>query len=461
MKAVKLITKILIIVLIALVSFVGVYVQKQNRMENQVKDYTLGMDLKGARVVTLSVSDEKKQITRDKDGKIVKEEDKQENGEYTTEEKDVNPDEVKNTDNYKKSKNIIEERLKQLGINQYNIKLDEESGKIVLEIPENDNTDHTVSNFAQTGRFQIVDSEDTEKVLMDNSDIKDVRVMYNTGNKGTTVYLSFEFNKTGTDKLKNISTEYVTVTESQQETSEEDTSGDENKEETKQKEITMQVDENKMITTSFPETMENGQLQLTMGQATSDSEKIHEYMESASTIATILDTGKLPVVYEITDNEFVASDITIDLLTKLALGVLIVVVLMLIILAIKYKGKGILAVIEFIGFAAIYLLLIRYTNVIITLEGLVAIAMILLLNYIFNYKMLNKLKENDNEEKTKVMKDSFIEFCIKIIPICILSIVCCFISWTPISSFGMTMFWGIILVVLYNLTVTRNFLNNK
>ena len=466
MKKIQLITKILLVAILVAIAFVGIYVQKQNRMENVVKDYTWGMDLTGARVIELEVSDEKETITKDKDGKVVKEEDKKEDGEYTTEEKEKNPEEVKTLDNYKKSKQILEKRLKKLGVNDYVIKLNEETGKIILEIPEDDNTDHTVSNVSQVGKFEIVDSEDTEKVLMDNSDIKLSNVLYNTTTSGTTVYLNIEFNKAGTEKLKNISNEYAKVEDSDD--SEEENDSDENKddteksddtkEETKQKEITMQIDGSKMITTSFDEPMENGQIQLSMGQATTERDKINEYIESTTTMATILDTGNMPIEYKIEENNYTASDITKDMLIKLAIVEAAVALIGLIILIIKHKKLGILATISYIGFIAIYLLLIRYTNVTITLEGLAALAVIYTLNYVCNFKLLNKIKKYGKEERNKAIKDAFVSFSIKLIPIWILSITFCFISWMPITSFGMAMFWGLALIELYNIIITRSFL---
>ena len=478
MKKLQLVTKILVVVLITAVAFVGIYVQKQNRMENIVKDYDMGMDLAGGRVVELKVSDEKKEITKDKDGNIVEEADKEEGGDYTTEEKPVNADEVKTSENYNKSKEIIEKRLEKLGINEYSIKLDEESGKMIIQIPEDDDTDHTVSNFSEVGKFEIVDSEDTENILMDNSDIKESNVMYNTTTDGTTVYLNIEFNKDGAEKLKNISTEYATVEDNKDEESETAKEGesaqkteegateaaestDENSEkdsETKQKEIIMQIDGNKMITTSFDQTMENGSIQLSMGQATTDKDKINDSVESATTIATLLDTGNLPVEYENEENEFTASDITSDLLIKIAIAEAIVAAIALIFLIIKYRKIGLLAAISYIGFVSLYLLLIRYTNVVLTLEGIAAIAVVFTLNYIFNYKLLQKVKEQEEDEKSQAVKKAFISFWIKSIPICILSIVFCFINWIPISSFGMTMFWGLLLIALYNITLTRSFL---
>ena len=44
-KKLKLITEILAIVVICLVSFVGIYTKKANKMENKVKDYELSKDL--------------------------------------------------------------------------------------------------------------------------------------------------------------------------------------------------------------------------------------------------------------------------------------------------------------------------------------------------------------------------------------------------------------------------------
>ena len=80
------------------------------------------------------------------------------------------------------------------------------------------------------------------------------------------------------------------------------------------------------------------------------------------------------------------------------------------------------------------------------------------MNYIFNYRLLNTIKNQTGEDRKKAITDEFIEFSLKAIHVCILSIVFCFVSWQPISSFGMTMFWGLVLEALYNITVAKSFL---
>ena len=428
-------------------------------MENVVKEYSRGMDLKGARVVEFKVSDKKNEITKDKDGKIVKASDKKENENYTTEEKPVNSDDVKNLDNYNASKSIIEKRLNKLGVNNYIIKLEEETGKIIVELPENDNTDHIVSNIGETGKFQIVDSEDTEKVLMDNNDIKNASVLYNNTKSGTVVYLNIEFNNQGKEKLKNISEEYKTIEENKDSNTEaEEAKTSEESKKDEQKKITMKIDDNEMITTSFDDTMENGSIQLSMGQASTDKTKINESVKSSSTIATILTTGNMPVVYETESNQYIETDLAKYQLIKVGIGLLAVAAIALIVLIIKYKKAGIMSVIAFIGFVAVYSLLIRYTNVMITLEGLAGILVIIVLNYVFNYRLLGRINGKEGEERAKAYNEEFISFCVKSIPICILSIVFSFMNWTPITSFGMTIFWGLILEAIYNITVTKSFL---
>jgi hypothetical protein len=98
------------------------------------------------------------------------------------------------------------------------------------------------------------------------------------------------------------------------------------------------------------------------------------------------------------------------------------------------------------------MIVIRYTNVILSLEGIFGILIISVLNYIF----ITKLLANKNKRI-----EAYKEFFVKIVPIIILSIAFCFVSWTPISSFGMVMFWGIVLIALYNSIITNSLLKIK
>ena len=469
MKKLKLLTIILGIILITMVAFFGVYVQVQNRMEDKVKDYSYAMDLKGARNIRLTVDDTTETVIKDAEGKEVSDaenltdEELTEKG-YVKEEVKKNSDEVLNEENYKKSKTIIEKRLQKLGVDNYIVSLDEVSGDILIEIPENNSTDSIVSNMGTTGKFEIIDSE-TKEVLMDNNDIKRVRVMYGANNTGTStgtaVYMDIEFNKEGTEKLKNISNTYVETnttnnTNTTNETSE--TTTENTEEETTTKEITMQIDGEEIMTTSFDETIETGRLQLSVGTTTTDMDTLNGYINQASSMAIILDNGNMPVTYTVASNEYILSDVTESELNIILYVMLAIVVISLIILIVRYKSQGLISAFSYIGLASIFVLLLRYANVVISIESIFGIAVTLILNYIFVNKLLSKLKKEETVNKgiiTNIFKETYKEFFIKIIPVCIAVITFCFIKWEPISSFGMVMFWGILLIALYNISITN------
>ena len=491
MEKVKIITMIVLIILITMVSFFGVYTQVQNRMENQVRDYALDMDLDGARYVRLSVNKESTDVIKDADGNEVETDEEMtdeqlaENG-YTKESIPNNSEDVLTVENYEKSKEIIAERLESQGVGEYEISLDNETGDILVQIPENENTDSFVSNMNTVGKFEIIDA-DTKEVLMDNNDIKLVNVMYGSASStstGTTVYLNIEFNKEGTKKLENISNTYVESTDTtnttsedtnttadntttDNTTSEENTTEDTNSTETEStaKEITLKIDDEEIMTTSFDEPIENGKLQLSMGTATTDVSTFQDNISQASSIASVLDSGKLPIQYDIISNEYILSDITNTHIEYLAIAIGIVLLIGFIIFIVRYKVNGLLSVISFIGIISLYLLVIRYTNVSVSIQGIVGIIVTIILNYIFINKILATIKKSEDSKKLETVKagikESYKEFFMRLIPICISVIVFCFISWTTISSFGMVMFWGIALIALYNYLITATMLKVK
>lgn len=460
MKKIKLITIILLIVLITMVSFFGVYVHVQNRMENQIKDYALDMDLKGVRYIKLKVNIENTEVIKDSEGKEVEleedltDEQLAEKG-YIKENVPNNSSESLTVENYELTKKIIEERLKKQGIEEYEIAINNENGEILIQIPENDSTDNFVSNINTVGKFEIIDSE-TKEVLMNNDDIKLANVMYgasSTTSTGTTVYLNIEFNKQGKEKLKNISNTYVEAEESTDTT------------ESKTKEITMKIDDQEIMTTSFEDPIENGKLQLSIGSGTTDSDTLQEYITQASTMASILDSGKLPIQYDIDSNEYILSDITDTKIELVAVVIGVIILLSLIIMIARYKLNGFLSAISMIGLISSYLLIIRYTNVLVSIQGIVGILITIFLNYIFINKILLNIKNSADSKKIENVKqgikDAYIEFFKKLIPICISIIVFCFISWSTISSFGMIMFWGISLMAIFNYLVTATMLKIK
>ena len=437
MKTIKIITISLLIVLISMIGFFGIYKQNKNQMSNVVKDYTYAMDLNGARTIKLTLNSD-------------------------------NSDEVKTEENYKTAKEIIEKRLKKLGVEEYKVNVNNENGEITVQIPEDLNTDTIVSNLTTVGKFEILDSE-TNDVLLDNNSIESSKVLYNTATSGTSVYLEIAFNKDGKNKLEEISKTYVKTennttdennTETTENTNETNTENTTSETSSKtEKKISLKIDDSELMSTTFDEPITSGKIQLSVGTATTDSTTLKGYVEQAQNVATVLDSGKLPVKYDMEKNQYILSNITEQDLTYVAVTIAIIAIIAIIVLIIKYKTNGLVAGIAYTGLAALYLLLIRYTNVVISIDSIFAITMMLAFNYIFTIILLSNIKkmkaENVENAVQKSVTETYKKFFSRIIPVCILAIVFCFIKWTPINSFGMITFWGIVIIAIYNATITN------
>ena len=450
----------LLIISICLISFVGIYVQKSSKMENVVKEYKLSKDFTGYRQVVFEVSDAL-EVT-DADGKLIGNTDQYddsavESKSYKKTDVKVNKEENLNKENYEIVKNIFEKRLKAMGVEDYNISLDKEDGKIYIQMPEDENSDRVVSNITETGKFEIKDSKENT-IYITTSNLKSVKSMYQSTENGVATYVQFKLNKEGKEILKKLtSNEYAkketssdTNTTNEEENSENKTesTSEENKEE--QKELSIYINGSNVTTTSFESPIEDGIIPLTIGKTSTDDDQISENLKSASTIAATINSGELPVVYKVTNNQYLKKDISVNTIRNVKIALAIIVILLVVFMIIKNKAKGILGTISYLGFIALYLLLIRYTNVEISLSGIIAIAFVGILDYILTMKLL-PIDKND-----KKYKNEYIKFIAKIIPIFVISIVFIFMKWIEVSSFGMLTFWGIVLMIIYNIIVTRN-----
>ena len=166
----------------------------------------------------------------------------------------------------------------------------------------------------------------------------------------------------------------------------------------------------------------------------------------------------MPLTYKITSNNYVKTDITQDALQKTLIVIDLVVVIGLVLFIIKYKLRGLIACIAYIGFMAMDLLIIRYTNTQISIESLVAAIIILAINYTLTFRVL-KIQEQDKEKRKLLYNSEAKSWIIKLLPVFIISIIFVFIKWAKIATFGMFMFWGILLSVIYTYLLTRDMID--
>lgn len=433
-KKLSVVLIILLIILISIISFIGIFYQDKNEMVNIIPAYSLGTDLSGYRKILLTVDTDDESNTED----------------------------ILNYDNFVKSANVIKSRLKSMKVEDFTVRCDESTGQIEITIPENMQTDYILSDITQKGNFEIRNTANNE-VLMNNSDIRkvDVETVASPYNASTTsIYMDIKFNNDGTRKFRDITRDYqndvsneVTNETTENNSVEDETTDDTESEEVETTEVGLYVDGTSMMTTSFTEIIDNGVMSLSLGSSSSDDQtKILTYQ--AESLAAILENEAMPVQYSVTGNVYISSPIeqsTINILIGIGLCIAVV---MLIVAIVKYRVKGVIISVCMVGFIALYLLILRYTNVVITLEGIFSIALVFVINYILNIMILNRLQKNVEKTFTKALT----KFALSMVPMLILSVVCCFSSWMSLFSFGMILFWGLITSIVYNLVITRTFL---
>ena len=435
-RRLKIIFITLLIILLSIISFVGLYIQNTKSMDNILPEYILGMDLRGHRAITLEVSDATETIYYDKDGNVVDEE--AEDG--TSEEVPVNDETDLTHENYLKTKEIVEKRLSDLAITEYLIRLNEENGTLTVELPEDSMTDVASQFLYSRGEFTIEDEDG--QVLLDNSNLERVQVGYNQLTTGYEVYLRFEFNDNSIEKLKEMSNTYVSSTDEEGN----DTS----------KNIIVQIDGSQLASTTFDEEITNGVWEYTIGTS-SNTNTINSYLNQATNIALLLNSGVFPVEYTITQNRFIRSDLTIEDMFIPAIIVGAIFVILFIFMIIRYRKLGLLAVISYIGYMAVLLLIIRFTNLIITLDSICGILILAILNFVLLIYLLEMLKKTDKNilDYKKTFEKSFISMLLVLIPTLIIGIVLCFSAWLPAYSFGTIIFWGIFIMGIYNIVITK------
>lgn len=431
----KLVLAMLIVVLVSLVSFVGVYKGK-----NLLKGYTLGKDFSQRKVATYSIVQSEEQSSEDNQGQASEETD---NATEEGSQEDKNSTESENKDtqanepvseeqkkeNYKNAKNNISKRLTAMKSEEYDIRLDDETGKLVIEAPADLNSTY-LSQIVSKGKVQIKNTS-TNEIIVDGNGFKDASTkMDTTTYSKPIVVITLKFTNDAKKKINETSSMY-------------------NNEEGQETEASFAVtlDGETLYTdkaSTFIDSANNGQLDLVLGQS-DEGEALQEDYQRALAITAIIKCGEIPVEYEIEALEIVSSNIKVKTIVIVAI---IIGIAIFIFDIIKCNKKAILPAISLIGYVALVLLVLRYTNVKITLFTALAILLVTLLN---NSVIVKTLSEK------KSFNETLIKEIVSFIPCLIIAIVFCCAPYLQLASFGMAIFWGVIVMCIYNALITRIF----
>lgn len=448
-SGVKIITVILLIALITIISIFGIYVKDEYRMKNLLPKYKLGMEFNKTLLLEYKVDDSIETEKYDQEGNLVTEEKETEEielemieteekteEEYNIVEIPANSPEVLTRENYLKTKKILENRLSTLGINQYNIRLNEKTGKLSLEIESTLENEKNMQYIIQKGGFTIVDAE-TEEVLIANEMVQDTSVVYGSELTETIVYVKVDLDENGKNKLKEISQKYTPGKTLEDGTTTED------------KKVNIMVADTNYFGEGidFEEVMETGTIYLPVG-VSSNQEEVKEYSKAAQGLKIILGNDTLPIKYNVSA-EIVEPNINNKMMTAFLYVALTIITILIAIFIIKFKTMGLLGILLETGYVSILLLLVRYTNVVLTVEGIAGIVLISVINFVVTFKLLRAYNQ-----KLDINKE-FKKFIFTLVPILIVSVVFVFINMANIASFGTTLLWGTLLIGIYNILITN------
>ncbi len=444
---------ILLIVLVSLISFLGIHKRNLNKWESILPDYKFGKELSEIRTFEFSVDTS----TTDKSSDKNTTENTTENTtntvaegttdttdnttnatnknttNSTTEQVPVNDPAVLTKENYLKTKKILEKRLKDFGIADAEVTVNEKNGKITVSVPYEGTTDYSAALASQKGKIEIIDS-DTKEVLIDRNMIKKASAYYQQANNNdsTTVDTTASYNlgvkltftSEGQKKLNELSKTYIETTDENGETS--------------QKTVTVQIDGEDKYVTYFTPDGEYTEIAVPLYRSvsTDDMEKFNSNYKDCFVTQAILNNDEFPITYKLTSGSFIESESGENFVKGLTIVGVVVLAVVIILTIAKNKKDGFFASIIEIGYIAILLLIIRAASVSLTLSGILTIAIMSIVNYFLLLTFMKTEKAIDKLEK-------FGNFILTIIPFIITIVVFALGKEVNTQSIGSVGIWGI------------------
>lgn len=437
----KMALMILICIIISLVGFIGIYSKNANMYTNKLPKYQLASDLKGETILELEVDDSTNTVYYDAEGKEVDSSEVTEENEnqYTSKEEKINQEENLTKENYEQTLQILKERLKFLKADQYRVDLDKNTGKIVLSF-EDQYPEDIESILPMEGKLELIDSK-TSDVIITNEDIKSAEATYAaTDNNQYTIYLNLKLNNSGIEKINHIEG-YKNST-------------DDNGEVTTNN-FKVEFDKDELKEVSYDNMLLTGKtLRVTLASDLTSNSTINSELNTASVVAKLVSIGRTPVVYHITAEEYVNANNVEEIVTGMMIISAILLVMIAICFIIKYKLNGLLATIATITNIALFLILIRLTNISISLNSFAGMIGLIIMNTYLVSNLLKAIKNNTDKTIAENVKTAYWKTIDVITITLILFVVFAFSGMTVINSMGLLFFWGWIIVLLGNLLFT-------
>ncbi len=328
-----------------------------------------------------------------------------------------------------KAQEVIRTRLDDKGYTEAIISV-QDGNKIRVEIPQVDDDGSVLEIIGQTGELQFRDSEGT--VWLNGEDhIAGAAVGMDQSTGEYVVRL--DFTPAGQKKFTEATTK-----------------------------IYNDLSDKKLYIYLGDTVISSPTVQGVLSQSSAQITGYGDSYEEADNIATIIDSGKLPIKYTVTESRSISSKLGENAVDNSmimgAIGLLIICLLLLV----RYKGMGIAGVVSMIIYVLLYVLFLAIIpGVQLTLPGIAGILLSIGMAVDANIVIFERIREEYAMNKTveASIKQGFRHAVVTVLDSNITTILAAIVLWLicpgTIKGFAITLLIGIVLSLFASILVTR------
>ena len=330
--------------------------------------------------------------------------------------------------------NILRTRLDKKGYTEAVISV-QDGNKIRVEIPQVDDADEVLSVIGQTGELTFEDK--AGKIWLNGEEhIKGAYVAQDTKNGGYVVVL--QFNAKGQSKFAEATKAVLKSSGS---------------------------DKDKMIYIKLGgETVSSPTVKEEINSPTAEITGYKNY-EAAQSIAAVIDSGRLPISYEVSESRSISSKIGDDTINKSAIAGAVGLGIIMILLMVIYGGMGLAAAFSLLVYVLLYVIFLAIIpGVQLTLPGIAGILLSIGMAVDANIVIFERVKEEYRLGKTvrASISQGYKRAFITVFDSNITTIFAALVLWLlcpgTIKGFAITLLVGIVLSLFCGVLVTRWFI---
>lgn len=328
--------------------------------------------------------------------------------------------------------NILRTRLDKKGYTEAVISV-QDGNKIRVEIPQVDDADEVLSVIGQTGELTFEDN--AGKIWLNGEEhIKGAYAAQDTQNGGYVVVL--QFNAKGQSKFAEATKAVLASSD-------------------KDKKIYIKLGGETVSSPTVNETINSSTAQITG----------YKNYEEAQSIAAVIDSGRLPISYEVSESRSISSKIGDDTINKSAIAGAVGLGIIMILLMVIYGGMGLAATFSLVVYVLLYIIFLAIIpGVQLTLPGIAGILLSIGMAVDANIVIFERVKEEYRLGKTvrASISQGYKRAFVTVFDSNITTIFAALVLWLlcpgTIKGFAITLLVGIVLSLFCGVLVTRWFI---